>query len=236
MFDLGGEAPVDKLRIGDGFLGGIDDAHLEATPLGTREELVRCQSGGDEGHGLAAGAEDRLQLLVLLQHRKVDALPPGAFEQQRSGVEAFKQPFRLKPFVTADEVVRAARWHAGIHPAAIGAFELGGHGLAGPGVAAGLALDGFPAIPVVDTIKRVRDGVVVDTPARDELVAVQTPQGFRTGILRAAHANEDPDITDDAMRVERAGIPVRVVAGSQRGFKITTPFDLAVAATMIEDR
>ena len=92
----------------------------------------------------------------------------------------------------------------------------------------------IPAIPVVDTIKRVRDGVVVDTPARDELVAV--PQGFRTGILRAAHANEDPDITDDAMRVERAGIPVRVVAGSQRGFKITTPFDLAVAATMIEDR
>ena len=94
----------------------------------------------------------------------------------------------------------------------------------------------IPAIPVVDTIKRVRDGVVVDTPARDELVAVQTPQGFRTGILRAAHANEDPDITDDAMRLERAGIPVRVVAGSQRGFKITTPFDLAVAATMIEDR
>ncbi len=44
-----------------------------------------------------------------------------------------------------------------------------------------------PAVPVADTIKRVRDGVVVETPPRDEAVAVQTPQGFRVGTLRAAH-------------------------------------------------
>lgn len=94
----------------------------------------------------------------------------------------------------------------------------------------------IPAVPVVDTIKRVRDGVVIDTPARDELVAVQTPQGFRAATLRAAHDGHDPQVTDDAMRVERAGISVRVVAGSSRGFKITTPFDLAVAGAMLEDR
>ncbi len=91
-----------------------------------------------------------------------------------------------------------------------------------------------PAIPVVDTIKRVRDGVVVDTPPRDELVAVQTPQGFRVSALLAAHDGDDRGVTDDAMRVERAGIRVRVVTGSPRGFKITTPFDLAVAAAMVE--
>jgi 2-C-methyl-D-erythritol 4-phosphate cytidylyltransferase len=94
----------------------------------------------------------------------------------------------------------------------------------------------IPAVPVVDTIKRVQDGVVVDTPRRDELVAVQTPQGFRAATLRAAHMAEDPDVTDDATRVERTGIPVRVVAGSVRGFKITTPVDLAVATAMLEDR
>lgn len=91
-----------------------------------------------------------------------------------------------------------------------------------------------PAVPVVDTIKRVRDGIVVDTPQRDDLVAVQTPQGFRVGALLAAHDGDDPGVTDDAMRVERAGIPVRVVAGSPHGFKITTPFDLAVATAMVE--
>jgi 2-C-methyl-D-erythritol 4-phosphate cytidylyltransferase len=94
----------------------------------------------------------------------------------------------------------------------------------------------IPAIPVVDTIKRVHEGVVVDTPARDELMAVQTPQGFRVTTLCAAHESPDPDITDDAMRVERAGVPVRVVAGSQRGFKITTAFDMAMAGAMLEDR
>ena len=94
----------------------------------------------------------------------------------------------------------------------------------------------IPAVPVVDTIKRVRDGVVIDTPVRDELVAVQTPQGFRAATLRAAHDGHDPQVTDDAMRVERAGIAVRVVAGSPQGFKITTPFDLAVAGAMLEER
>jgi 2-C-methyl-D-erythritol 4-phosphate cytidylyltransferase len=93
-----------------------------------------------------------------------------------------------------------------------------------------------PAVPVADTIKRVREGVVVETPPRDELVAVQTPQGFRVGTLRAAHTADDPDVTDDAMRVERSGIPVRVVDGSPQGFKITTPFDLAVAVAMLEER
>ncbi len=93
-----------------------------------------------------------------------------------------------------------------------------------------------PAVPVADTIKRVRDGVVVETPPRDELVAVQTPQGFRVATLRAAQAADDPHVTDDAMRVERSGIPVRVVDGSLHGFKITTPFDLAVAVAMLEER
>lgn len=94
----------------------------------------------------------------------------------------------------------------------------------------------IPVLPVSDTIKRVRAGVVVDTPVRDELVAVQTPQGFATAQLTQAHQGDTDGITDDAMLMERAGVAVSVVAGAPEAFKITTPFDLAVAAAMQEQR
>lgn len=93
-----------------------------------------------------------------------------------------------------------------------------------------------PALPVADTIKRVHGDVVVESLDRSELVAVQTPQGFRLAELRAAHAQQGGDVTDDAMLMERAGHAVRVVPGSDHAFKITTPFDLAVARAMREDR
>jgi 2-C-methyl-D-erythritol 4-phosphate cytidylyltransferase len=91
-------------------------------------------------------------------------------------------------------------------------------------------------VPVADTIKRVQGDVVVDTPARSDLVAVQTPQGFQVAPLRAAHAAPTAGVTDDAMVLERAGVAVRVVAGSPLAFKVTTPFDLAVAHAVKEQR
>jgi 2-C-methyl-D-erythritol 4-phosphate cytidylyltransferase len=93
----------------------------------------------------------------------------------------------------------------------------------------------IPVVPVTDTIKRVVAGRVVDTPPRDELVAVQTPQAFAAGVLRAAHEG-DPDATDDAALVERLGGTVVVVPGSSDNRKITHPDDLdwarRVAATL----
>lgn len=91
-----------------------------------------------------------------------------------------------------------------------------------------------PGLPVADTIKRVHDGVVQQTLDRSELVAVQTPQGFRRSDLLAAHAAQTENVTDDAMLMEQAGVPVQVVAGSDHAFKITTPFDLAVARALQE--
>ena len=104
-----------------------------------------------------------------------------------------------------------------------------------------------PGVAVTDTVKVVdATGVVVDTPDRGRLVAVQTPQAFRAGVLRAAHATGD-DGTDDAALVERAGgrvlvVPgeatddaalveaaggrVVVVPGDPANLKITTPADL----------
>ena len=80
-----------------------------------------------------------------------------------------------------------------------------------------------PGLPVTDTVKRVRDGVVVETPARDELVAVQTPQAFVADVLRAAAAGEGSDC---ASLVEAAGGRVKVVPGDERLLKVTTPEDL----------
>ncbi len=86
-----------------------------------------------------------------------------------------------------------------------------------------------PAVPVTDTIKLVDDdGAVVDTPPRERLVAVQTPQGFRATVLRRAHAT-GLDGTDDASLVERVGGRVITVPGEAWNDKITTPEDLARA-------
>lgn len=85
------------------------------------------------------------------------------------------------------------------------------------------------ALPVAETIKRVRDGLVLGTVEREELWTVQTPQAFRADLLREAHdkARRDAVVgTDDAMLVERLGHPVRVVPGSAENVKITTPEDL----------
>jgi len=84
------------------------------------------------------------------------------------------------------------------------------------------------AVPVGDTIKRVKDGMVAATLDRTELVAVQTPQAFRADLLRRAHAS-GAEATDDAALVERLGAAVRVVPGDAGNVKITSPADLRTA-------
>jgi 2-C-methyl-D-erythritol 4-phosphate cytidylyltransferase len=83
-----------------------------------------------------------------------------------------------------------------------------------------------PAVTVADTIKEVdADGVVVATPDRARLVAVQTPQAFRADVLRRAHAG-GAEGTDDAALVEAAGGRVVTVPGDPANRKITEPADL----------
>jgi 2-C-methyl-D-erythritol 4-phosphate cytidylyltransferase len=89
-----------------------------------------------------------------------------------------------------------------------------------------------PGVPVTDTVKIVRGDVVVDTPDRSSLVAVQTPQAFRAAVLRAAHAS-GADATDDASMVERLGGRVVVVAGDPDNRKVTHPDDLVWARSVI---
>lgn len=96
------------------------------------------------------------------------------------------------------------------------------------GVAAG-ADGAVPGVPLTDTVKRVDDrGQVLETLDREELVAVQTPQAFRAGVLRDAHRGE-PEATDDAALVEELGATVVVIPGDPCNLKITFANDLRIA-------
>jgi 2-C-methyl-D-erythritol 4-phosphate cytidylyltransferase len=86
----------------------------------------------------------------------------------------------------------------------------------------------IPGLAVADTVKRVRDGHVLETLDRNELVAVQTPQAFRAEALRRAHAGA-PEATDDAGLLEALGLIVVVVPGEYHNIKLTSPEDLATA-------
>ena len=95
----------------------------------------------------------------------------------------------------------------------------------------------IPVLPVTDTLKSVdASGVVTGTPRRADMVAVQTPQGFRWDVLTRAHeagaslgADEAVAATDDAGLVEAIGTVVHTVAGDERSLKVTRPLDLSLA-------
>jgi 2-C-methyl-D-erythritol 4-phosphate cytidylyltransferase len=93
-----------------------------------------------------------------------------------------------------------------------------------------------PALPVSDTVKTVdANGVVLGTPERAGLRAVQTPQGFTTELLlRAYQQAATADFTDDASLVERIGGQVQVVDGDPLAFKITTPWDILLAKAIVK--
>ncbi len=96
------------------------------------------------------------------------------------------------------------------------------------------------ATPVTDTIKQVDgEGTITATPDRRALWAAQTPQGFPVEQLRDAHAialAQGWTVTDDAALFERLGLPVQVLEAPPSNIKLTTPFDLSVAAAVLAQR
>jgi 2-C-methyl-D-erythritol 4-phosphate cytidylyltransferase/2-C-methyl-D-erythritol 2,4-cyclodiphosphate synthase len=91
----------------------------------------------------------------------------------------------------------------------------------------------IPALAVVDTIKEVDNaGYVRNTPDRNSLRAVQTPQGFSVSVLKRAHEASE-DATDDAALVEAIGVKVKTIAGEARAMKVTNPEDIAVAVALV---
>lgn len=95
-----------------------------------------------------------------------------------------------------------------------------------------------PAIPVKDTIKVVKGGLVLATPDRSTLQAVQTPQVFDFDLLRGALEKAKQDgaaVTDDCSAVERMGMSIKIVEGEERNLKVTTPMDLKIAEMLLEE-
>ena len=154
---------------------------------------------------------------------KVQAVVAGGSSRQESvslGLNALSDKCKLaaiqdgaRPLVTwqlIDRVVRAANsYHAAV-----------------------------PVIPVKDTIKVCNPGLVVSTPDRSTLRAVQTPQVFDFDLLRGAlkYAFENgKEITDDCSAVELLGMSVKTVDGDERNLKVTTPIDLKFAEMLMEE-
>ena len=96
------------------------------------------------------------------------------------------------------------------------------------------------ATPVTDTIKKVDEsGLITATPNRAELWAAQTPQAFSVDELRQGHREARANgwtVTDDASLYERLGWPVNVLDAGPSNIKVTTPFDLTVAAAVLAER
>ncbi len=96
------------------------------------------------------------------------------------------------------------------------------------------------ATPVTDTIKQVDGaGTITATPDRSALWAAQTPQGFPVERLRQAHATASAEgwsVTDDAALFERLAWPVQVLEAPPSNIKLTTPFDLTIAAAVLAAR
>jgi 2-C-methyl-D-erythritol 4-phosphate cytidylyltransferase len=107
-------------------------------------------------------------------------------------------------------------------------------------VAHGAAIVGMPAVDTIKQVERTAHGALITaTIPREYVVLAQTPQGFRYGLLQQAFAEATADGfvgTDEASVVERAGLPVAVVPGSQVNLKITQPGDLELAEFYLKQR
>ncbi len=97
---------------------------------------------------------------------------------------------------------------------------------------------GLLALPLADTLKRARDGLVLETVPRSELWQAQTPQMFRYGLLRRAlrsAVDSGLAVTDEASAIEALGLQPRLVQGSVRNFKVTWPEDLRLAQALLTE-
>jgi 2-C-methyl-D-erythritol 4-phosphate cytidylyltransferase len=166
----------------------------------------------------------REHVLAACGFSKVVEIVPGGRERQNSVMNGLNA---MRGHVSADDVVLI---HDGVRPLITSR-------LLRDAIEVARNNDGaLVAVPAKDTIKTVRDGMIIDTPPREMLWQAQTPQAFRFAVIYDAYRSAEEEGfmgTDDASLVERRGGIVRVVRGDYRNIKITTPEDLILAEAFL---
>jgi 2-C-methyl-D-erythritol 4-phosphate cytidylyltransferase len=221
---------------------GATWALIAAAGSGERLGIDRPKAfAGLGGRPLLAESLDRLDRCELVDAIVV-AAPPG-WEEPAILLAEELAVSKLVACVTGG-ATRTASVAAALFEVPIGALVVLVHDAARPLVtvavverligALGEGFDGaVPAVPVADTLKRVRDGVVAETVDRDGLVAAQTPQAFLAPSLRRAFSGDLSEATDCASLVERSGGRIAVVEGDPKLVKVTTPADLALVESWL---
>jgi len=207
---LGADRPKQFLEIGGHSILELSVAALAACDRIQEIVVALPQDHVDAGTKALKAAITRPVTVVAGGPRRQDSVA-NAFAKASKDVDIVLVHDAARPFVTRDVIDRAIN----------GAQQ---HGAA------------IAAIGVRDTVKQTgeaaADGsrLIRATIARDSVFLAQTPQAFRRDILaRALDEGQGVDATDEAMLVERLGVPVHVVEGDARNVKITTPEDLAAA-------
>jgi 2-C-methyl-D-erythritol 4-phosphate cytidylyltransferase len=198
--------------------------HLNGMPIVARTISVFEQSPLIDAIYLVIPAEEipycRKHVLEAYGFRKIAAVVPGGRERQNSVMNGLTA---MREHVSDDDVVLI---HDGVRPLVTG-------NMLHESITTATLHDGaLVAVPVKDTIKSVRDGIVIDTPLRDSLWQAQTPQSFRFGKIFNAHRSAESEGflgTDDASLIERTGGEVHIIRGDYRNIKITTPEDMVLA-------
>jgi len=207
---LGADRPKQFLEIGGHSILELSVAALASCDRIQEIVVALPQDHVDAGTKALKAAITRPVTVVAGGPRRQDSVA-NAFAKASKDVDIVLVHDAARPFVTRDVIDRAIN----------GAQQ---HGAA------------IAAIGVRDTVKQTgeaaADGsrLIRATIARDSVFLAQTPQAFRRDILaRALDEGQGVDATDEAMLVERLGVPVHVVEGDARNVKITTPEDLAAA-------
>ncbi|EKN69196.1 2-C-methyl-D-erythritol 4-phosphate cytidylyltransferase [Neobacillus bataviensis LMG 21833] len=199
---------------------------LNGVPVLIHTLKVFDEDEGCSGIILAIHPHDEKEFKALLKKyhiKKVMNLVRGGEERQHSIYNALKT-VNTNDIILVHDAARPFIRKEQIHRLAETAEETGA------------AIIGVPA---KDTMKKVQDGVIVETVERSSLWAVQTPQAFRISLLRKAYEKAEADHflgTDDASLVERLNMPVAIVEGDYDNIKLTTPEDLYFAEAILKKR
>jgi 2-C-methyl-D-erythritol 4-phosphate cytidylyltransferase/2-C-methyl-D-erythritol 2,4-cyclodiphosphate synthase len=196
---------------------------------------------------LGAGTVLRHAVTAFTHHQRIDGVQVVIRDEDRAIFDAAVAGLPLLPPVPGgterqDSVRLGLEALASYHPARVLI-----HDGARPFPDAGLidqVIDGLdrapaaiPALPLGDTIKRVKNGVIRETIDRSLLWRAQTPQGFHFRPILAAHRKAaGRTLTDDAAVAEATGIAPIIVAGSEDNLKVTTANDLAAAERLLASR